>query len=108
MQKLSSASEHGRALFTAAWAWREKLQRSMDGCHTTDDMSAISLSQYEEFDGPNVPLPSGYQVHRPALCGSACMYMAQYWSSGLFCAKFVLAIDSASDALLVACSFKLV
>lgn len=67
MQQLSGASDRARALFTDGWAWREQLQRAMDGCHTTDDMSALSLAQYEEFDGPNIPLPSGYQVMRFAV-----------------------------------------
>lgn len=62
MEQLGDASERSRALFTDGWAWREQLQRAMDGCYTTDDVSAISLAQYEEFDGPNIPLPSGYQV----------------------------------------------
>ena len=67
MQQLSRASDRARALFTDGWAWREQLQRAMDGCHTTDDMSGLSLAQYEEFDGPNIPLPSGYQVMRFAI-----------------------------------------
>ena len=29
-----------------AWAWRERLQRAIDGCHTTDDMSAASMAEY--------------------------------------------------------------
>lgn len=62
MTQLSGASERSSALFTEGWAWREQLQRAMDGCHTTDDMSARSLAQYEEFEGPNIPLPCGYQV----------------------------------------------
>ena len=59
---VSQDSDRTRALFTEAWAWREQLQRAMDGCHSTDDMSAQSLAHYDEYDGPNIPLPSGYQV----------------------------------------------
>ena len=62
MGSMRDASSRTKAIFTDAWAWREQLQRAMDGCHTTDDMSARSLAQYEEFEGPNIPLPSGYQV----------------------------------------------
>ena len=29
-----------------AWAWRERLQRAIDGCHTTDDMNAASMAEY--------------------------------------------------------------
>lgn len=59
---MSQETDRSRALFTEAWAWREQLQRAMDGCHSTDDMSALSLAHYDEYEGPNIPLPSGYQV----------------------------------------------
>ena len=62
MQGMEEASSRSKAVFTEAWAWREQLQRAMDGCHSTDDMSAYSLAQYEEFEGANIPLPSGYQA----------------------------------------------
>ena len=66
---MSQEPDRSRALFTEAWAWREQLQRAMDGCHSTDDMSAQSLAQYDEYEGPNIPLPSGYQVPlQPASC----------------------------------------
>ena len=29
-----------------AWAWRERLQRAIDGCHHTDDMNAASMAEY--------------------------------------------------------------
>ena len=29
-----------------AWAWCERLQRAIDGCHTTDDMNAASMAEY--------------------------------------------------------------
>ncbi len=45
MQSMGKASSRSKAIFTEAWAWREQLQRAMDGCHTTDDMSANSLAQ---------------------------------------------------------------
>ena len=60
---MSQESDRSKALFTEAWAWREQLQRAMDGCRSTDDMSAYSLAHYDEYEGPNIPLPSGYQVH---------------------------------------------
>lgn len=68
MKQLQGSSDRAKALFTETWAWREQLQRAMDGCHTTDDMSVLSLAQYEEFEGPNIPLPSGYQVMLTAIC----------------------------------------
>ena len=62
LEGMRQQPDRTRALFTEAWAWREQLQRAMDGCHSTDDMSALSLAQYDEYEGPNIPLPSGYQV----------------------------------------------
>lgn len=62
LKGMAKESERSKAVFMEAWAWREQLQRAMDGCHTTDDMSAHSLAHYDEYDGPNIPLPSGYQV----------------------------------------------
>lgn len=62
LEGMGQEPDRSRALFTEAWAWREQLQRAMDGCHSTDDMSAHSLSEYDEYEGPNIPLPSGYQV----------------------------------------------
>lgn len=62
VETMDQEPDRSKALFTEAWAWREQLQRAMDGCHSTDDMSAYSLAQYEEFEGPNIPLPSGYQT----------------------------------------------
>ena len=59
---MESASARSKAIFTEAWGWRERLQRAMDGCHTTDDMSAAALAQNDEFEGPFLPLPCGYQV----------------------------------------------
>ncbi|KAK9810120.1 hypothetical protein WJX72_005080 [[Myrmecia] bisecta] len=49
-------------LFAQAWHWRELLQRAMDGCHTTHDMSAAGLAGYGELEGPNLPLPDGLQA----------------------------------------------
>ena len=45
-----------------AWAWRERLQRAIDGCHTTDEMNVVAEAAYEELPGPNVPPTCGYQV----------------------------------------------
>ena len=70
---MEQESDRSKALFTEAWAWREQLQRAMDGCHSTDDMSASSLAHYEEFEGPNIPLPSGYQVP---------CFWPLYWQNG--------------------------
>lgn len=50
-------------LAKAAWEWREKLQRAIDGCHSTDAMLAAAQASYSEFEGSEVhaPVPSGYQ-----------------------------------------------
>ena len=52
----------------AVWKSRESLQRGMDGCRTTDDLSAAGLAAYgeSELPGPNLPLPCGYSVRNPA------------------------------------------
>ena len=49
-------------LAAESWGWREKLQRSMDGCHTTGHMVAQGLAAYDELDGFNCPVPGGFQV----------------------------------------------
>eukprot|EP00208_Stichococcus_sp_RCC1054_P004285 CAMPEP_0206141490 /NCGR_PEP_ID=MMETSP1473-20131121/13113_1 /ASSEMBLY_ACC=CAM_ASM_001109 /TAXON_ID=1461547 /ORGANISM="Stichococcus sp, Strain RCC1054" /LENGTH=529 /DNA_ID=CAMNT_0053536087 /DNA_START=104 /DNA_END=1693 /DNA_ORIENTATION=- len=41
------------------WRWRECLQRSMDGCDSTDNMLAAGLAEYDELDGMNVPVGGG-------------------------------------------------
>lgn len=45
-----------------AWAWRERLQRAMDGCRATEDMSATGLALYEDFGEVHAPLGCGFQV----------------------------------------------
>lgn len=74
LEGMSQEPDRSRALFTEAWAWREQLQRAMDGCHSTDDMSAQSLAQYDEYEGPNIPLPCGYQV--PLLLASQPVHLS--------------------------------
>ena len=49
-------------LYAEAWRWRENLQRAIDGCHTTDEMSSAGLAAYSELKGPNMPLSCGYSV----------------------------------------------
>ena len=41
-------------------------QRAMDGCHSTDDLSAQVAWHYDDLDGPNLPLPCGYQAREDA------------------------------------------
>lgn len=53
-------------LWAEAWRWRENLQRAIDGCHTTDEMSSAGLAAYSELKGPNMPLPCGYTVSSQA------------------------------------------
>lgn len=73
---MSHEPDRSKALFTEAWGWREQLQRAMDGCHSTDDMSAYSLAHYEEFEGPNIPLPRGYQVQCYSLHRATPLHLA--------------------------------
>ena len=49
-------------IWAEAWHWRENLQRAIDGCHTTDEMSSAGLAAYSELKGPNMPLSCGYSV----------------------------------------------
>jgi hypothetical protein len=57
-----------KELLIEAWDWREKLQRSIDGCRSTDDMNAAAAAEYDELPGPHTPLPCGYQVRLMANC----------------------------------------
>eukprot|EP00887_Chlorella_sp_A99_P007287 scaffold2.g7287.t1 len=46
-----------------AWRWRERLERAIDGCRSTDDCSAAGLALYEEMErGVHVPLSCGFQA----------------------------------------------
>ncbi len=49
-------------LWAEAWRWRERLQRAIDGCDTTDNLSAAGMAEYYELPGPNVPVTPGYSV----------------------------------------------
>ena len=61
--KLQLRKERGTdPLYAEAWRWRENLQRAIDGCHTTDEMSSAGLAAYSELKGPNMPLSCGYSV----------------------------------------------
>ena len=61
---LAAQGQHAAALFADAWGWREMFQRAMDGCHSTDDMSAQVAWHYDDLEGPNLPLPCGYQARK--------------------------------------------
>ena len=56
-------------LWAEAWRWRERLQRAIDGCATTDDMGAAGMAEYYELPGPNIPVTPGYSVRPPCLPG---------------------------------------
>ncbi len=56
-------------IWAEAWQWRENLQRAIDGCHTTDEMSSAGLAAYSELKGPNMPLSCGYSVRPPCPAG---------------------------------------
>ena len=49
-------------LWAEAWRWRERLQRAIDGCATSDDMGAAGMAEYYELPGPNIPVTPGYSV----------------------------------------------
>lgn len=63
---LATQGQRAAALFADAWGWREMFQRAMDGCHSTDDLSAQVAWHYDDLDGPNLPLPCGYQAREDA------------------------------------------
>lgn len=76
-QALSKFPPAQRQLAAEVWAWRERLQRSIDGCSTTDDMLAAGLAAYDELDGLNVPVSCGFQVRDIGfswLVGCHCMW----------------------------------
>ena len=56
------AEQGADPIWAEAWRWRENLQRAIDGCHTTDEMSSAGLAAYSELEGPNMPLSCGYTV----------------------------------------------
>ncbi len=68
-------------LAAESWGWREKLQRSMDGCHTTGHMLAQGLAAYDELDGLNCPVPGGFQVG----CAEAAGCVLPCEKRSLFC-----------------------
>lgn len=56
-------SAGGQQIAAEVWRWRECLQRSIDGCDSTENMLAAGLAQYDELDELNVPVSGGgYQV----------------------------------------------
>ena len=63
---LATQGQRAAALFADAWGWREMFQRAMDGCHSTDDLSAEVAWHYDDLEGPNLPLPCGYQARKNA------------------------------------------
>jgi len=48
--------------FAEAWHFREQLQRTFDGFYSTDDVGLAFAREYETLDGPNLPVPGGYQT----------------------------------------------
>lgn len=49
-------------MFAESWLFREKQQCSFDGFFATDDVSATFPWEFETLDGPNMPVPGGFQV----------------------------------------------
>lgn len=50
------------AVFAESWMFREKQQCSFDGFFSTDDVSASFPWEFETLEGPNMPVPGGFQV----------------------------------------------
>lgn len=62
---LESAQEGDDAqLMTRAWAWRERLQRAMDGTLSSHDFPAAAAARYAAaVEGrSNAPIPAGFQA----------------------------------------------
>lgn len=67
LQMMASAQTgEERAILAQAFCWRELLQRGIDGCDATANMSPPCLALYDELPGPNLPLPCGYSVRAGA------------------------------------------
>ena len=62
MMEAATEEEGEKLLLEQAFQWREMLQRGIDGCDTSADMSPDCLAKYSELPGPNIPLPCGYSV----------------------------------------------
>lgn len=65
------SSDEDLKLAKAAWHWREGLQRAMDGCETTGDMSAEARGMYSEYGGSeeHASVTCGYQTLAETLAG---------------------------------------
>ena len=50
------------AVFAEAWLFREKQQRTFDGFYCVDDVSTAFPREFQTLDGPNLPVPGGFQV----------------------------------------------
>ena len=50
------------AVFAESWLFREKQQRTFDGFFCADDVSAAFPWEFETLEGPNMPVPGGWQV----------------------------------------------
>lgn len=51
-----------RELLSDVWAWRELLQRAIDGSESSDDASVSGLAEYEDLPGAWPPVTAGHQV----------------------------------------------
>ena len=58
----SGISPEDMAVFAECWLFREKQQRTFDGFFCADDVSAAFPKEFETLDGPNLPVPGGFQV----------------------------------------------
>jgi hypothetical protein len=51
--------------------YRERLQRAYEGFHSTDAAGTTHALEYTDLDGPNVPVPGGYQHLAEVLAAEA-------------------------------------
>jgi monoamine oxidase len=70
----SISTDEELKLAKAAWQWREGLQRAMDGCESTEDMSAVARGMYSEYEGSeeHAPVSCGYQSVAQTLALKVC------------------------------------
>ena len=74
---LSGSTSQDASLAAAAWAWREKLQRAIDGCYSTHDMNIAAYGEYSEYAHSEIhaPVPSGFQSIAEALASKVNVFL---------------------------------
>jgi hypothetical protein len=67
-RSLPRLTAHATHAWCVCWWWRrERLQRAYDGFHSSDCAGLAHMTEYQDLDGPNIPVPGGCRVFCNAL-----------------------------------------